>query len=346
MKSPSATTPLASDASPNLPSRGRLVFLAVLLPTFVAATNQAAFKLAAHPGMQLWLYPWMVLTTAALSYCVGRYLNPTWFRWLLFAWCLVLIDMLTMANSWGSYEGHVFSYVLLSAQINLLMFWAVVGPSKWQIRLPAALVGGALLLFLASALGEYWTSQGWYFSLLIAATVGGGVCVGLRQLGFRLRNEQQLTSRADGEPERTARQFGLRHMFVWATAIVPLLLAIRAIELSYFMPQLDSESIFAAALLAASIASVNLISIWCVLGSGRWFVRLGCLLIIPCLIAAGVGFYSKHLESLYGRWPNLPVLDAMISMNGHWHTWFWLSAALLAALLLFLRAQGYRLARH
>jgi hypothetical protein len=82
----------------NRASRLRLLVCAIVIPAAVAGTNQAVFELATNnPGLRDWLYPWMAFTTAVLSWCVGRYLSPAWLRWMVFAWSLALLDLLTIA---------------------------------------------------------------------------------------------------------------------------------------------------------------------------------------------------------------------------------------------------------
>jgi hypothetical protein len=90
---------------------------------------------------------------------------------------------------------------------------------------------------------------------------------------------------------------------------------------------------------------VNLIAIWTALGAGWPVLRLGMLLVVPSALAAPLVYYSIYLHRLYGNWPNVPILDAIIEMREYWFIWLWLDAALLTALLLFLRAAGYQLLR-
>jgi hypothetical protein len=102
---------------------------------------------------------------------------------------------------------------------------------------------------------------------------------------------------------------------------------------------------FAAVLLAITLATLNLVAIWAVLGAGWWPARLLGLLAIPLAIAAGLHFYGNYLFTKYGGLPNTPMIDSFIRMRTEWYAWLWVNAALLAAMLLFLRASGYQLAR-
>jgi hypothetical protein len=283
----------------------------------------------------------MAITAAAISWTAGRYLHPAWFRWLLFAWCLLLLDILMTASRIGDES----AYLLISAQVNLLTFWAILGPLSWQLRLPVVLVGSGAIFALCVIVSNYWTSQGWAFTMILAAIVGGALCIGLRLAGFRLHDSRNATCETDAADGRQAHQFGLRHMFLWATAAVPLLLVTRGVDLLFFIPWLDGESAFAAALLATSIATINLVAVWSVLGGGWLIARLASLVVVPAVIAAGITYYSNYLKSLYGMWANVPILDTFIDLRSRWHAWFFVSTALLAALLLFLRASGFLLVR-
>src|SRR2546423_14954458 len=83
-------------AMPSLPSLGRLFVFAVLVPAVVAASNQLLLAaIGTRHELAPWLYPWIAASTAALSWCTGRYLSPAWLRWIIFAWCLALLDLLT-----------------------------------------------------------------------------------------------------------------------------------------------------------------------------------------------------------------------------------------------------------
>src|SRR3954467_12158912 len=56
--------------STNLSDRRRIVVFAILLPASVAASDQLLFEqLHTSNALRSWLYPWMVFTTGALSWC-------------------------------------------------------------------------------------------------------------------------------------------------------------------------------------------------------------------------------------------------------------------------------------
>jgi hypothetical protein len=57
----------------------------------------------------------------------------------------------------------------------------------------------------------------------------------------------------------------------------------------------------------------------------------------------------NYLHSLYGArrgWSYRHLFGNIVQLRQTLPNWLWLDTALLAALLLFLRAKGYRLVRH
>jgi hypothetical protein len=56
----------------SLPSIGRLSIFAVVIPAAVAISNQLLFQLCSLEDLRVWLYPWMAISTAVLSWCTGR----------------------------------------------------------------------------------------------------------------------------------------------------------------------------------------------------------------------------------------------------------------------------------
>ncbi|HEX2475902.1 MAG TPA: hypothetical protein VHK01_14220 [Lacipirellulaceae bacterium] len=323
----------------------RLLIFAVLLPAVVAGTNQWIYDaIPTHDSLQTWLHPWMAFTTAVLSWCSGRHLLNAWIRWIVFAWCLVLLDLLTLAATQDNRIPDHFGYLLVSSQISLLVIWAVLGAVSWQWRLPAVLAVSPLVIGFSGAISGSWWGQAWNVTMIFATVAVALVSVWLRWRGFRLERPKAKAPSNDEIESMAANQFGIKHMLVWATAIVPLLLLLRGIDFLVLGGVQDLESAFAATAVASSLATVNLVAIWAVLGGGLPIVRIALLLVMPPLFATALVYYSKYIGAKYGpTWPNVPMLDAIYSMHDYWVVWLWSDAALLAALLLFLRACGYRL---
>jgi hypothetical protein len=332
-----------------LPATGRLITFAVLVPAFVAISNQVLLaRLKGIHDLRFWLYAWFAATAAVLSWCTGRYLSPTWLRWLVFAWCLAMLDVLTFLTCMDDHVERQFGYVLVSAQIALLVLWAILGPGAWQIRLPAvAAVTPLVMMFSGSFVG--WSrsyTRSWGVMMMFATVTMALLCGGLRYLRFSLHMlspEGAPEGAAEGSPgKRRVYQFGTRQMLIWLTVTGPLLLLIRNVDFGI-------QGLFPSTLLAISAATVNLIAIWAVLGGGHWLLRIGSLLGIPFLIAQGMMQYSAYVNAAAGnmRFNGMYGTTAWMigEMEDLWLAWLWLDAALLAALLVFLRARGYRLTR-
>jgi hypothetical protein len=163
-------------------------------------------------------------------------------------------------------------------------------------------------------------------------------------LGFSL---QPLSAEgADAASGRRPKyQFGTRHMLIWLTVAGPLLLFARSIDFARGM-------VFPSALLAVSLATVNLFAIWAILGGGNRILRFFTLLGVPTLIALGLELYSYHVNTMVANAVRLRrsssyqgIYWIIRDMDDLWIPWLWLDAVLLAALLLFVRAKDYRLMR-
>jgi hypothetical protein len=337
----------SKSASPFLSSPRQLLVFAVLIPAAVALSNQMLLiSSSTFPKLRLLVYPWMAASTAALSWCAGRYLSPAWLGGIVFIWCLALLDLLTITAGLAHRIQQEFGYVLVSAQISLLMLWAILGPGSWQLRLPAVAAFAPLaMIFSGSFIGTRRMAQTWNFMMLFTTLAVALLCAGLRYRGFALDRHLSAVTEASGQGHGHTYQFGTRHMLIWLTVTGPLLLFVRSIDFERGM-------VFPAALLAVSLATVNLLAIWAVLGGGNGALRLVSLALIPSLIALGLELYSNYVNTMVSTSVRLRRSSAyqgiywiIRDMDDLWVPWFWLNAALVAALLLFVRANGYRLLR-
>jgi hypothetical protein len=328
-------------AMPSLPSPRRLLVFAVLIPAVVATSNQWFFHLAGYQSARRWwLYPWMAFTAGVLSWCAGRYLHPAWFRWLVFGWCLALLNLLTIAACLSGPVPADFAFVLIASQISLLVIWSILADVGWQWRLPGLAAFGAAVVVLA---GNFltWRTRSWGILIVLSAVIVALVCFGLRLRGFMLR--KQGTGDVGPGRSTSAHQFGTKHMLIWAAAIGPVLIVARGMEFLIFR-ELDVAITFHSALLSLVIATLNLLAIWSVLGAGPWPLRVTALLLLPFLLSIVVERYAIFLRPGIGQtWT--PFSRMLQNMQGGWSSWFWLNAALLAALLLFVHENGYRLLR-
>ncbi len=136
-------------------------------------------------------------------------------------------------------------------------------------------------------------------------------------------------------------------MLAWSTAIVPLLLIARGVDL-LVLTKLQLNEIFPAVLLSVSLATITLVAIWVVLGAGHWYLRLPFMLLAPLLLPFVLEWCSSSMLIKYGASPRfrIAVVELYIEMAGSWFAWIWQGTALLAALYCFLRASGYRFVRN
>jgi hypothetical protein len=324
-----------------LPSRGRLLLFAVLLPATVATSNQALLQVAQQGHLQFWLYPWLALSAAALSWCSGKYVRPPWLAWLVFAWCVTLLDLITVAACLAGPVSRSTAFVLVAAQASVLAVWAMLANVNWQHRLPAALVAASILIAFAGI----WRYEEWSVLVCAAVFIVVIVCGILRWIGFRL-NPVATTALAKPDRELATHQFGTRHLLIWSAAIAPALLVARGIDYWMFAG-LAGKGTLPAALISLSVAVIALVVIWAVVGQGPWVLRVAMLVTVPPLLAFGLNAYTRYTirAPTFVGLPQGMVVNALWNMRNSWASWLGLFAALLAALLLFLRASAYRLER-
>ena len=230
---------------------------------------------------------------------------------------------------------------------------------NWQWRMPLGMVAAPALIVFASTFRPYWGEPDWNLLMIVTSLVILLVCSAIRLSRFALQPPADETSgRSDHHSLKTI-QFGLKHMLLWATALVPILLVMRGLDF-FVLKRLGTTDSFSFALVAMVMAAVNLIAIWSVLGQGHWTLRLAALLAVPYLLAVGTSMYLQYIEWTYrttwalgqrSRWAfSRAWYDSLVRTIADDReslvSWLCLDAALLAALLLFLRASGYRLSKN
>ena len=333
---------------PALPSPRRLLIFAVLLPGIVAATNQILIETLPGHWLRTCLYPAMAVSTAVISWCAGRYLQPAWLSWIVFAWSLALLDLLSIAVCLSGPIGDHFGYMMVTSQMCLVVVWTILGASSWQWRITVVLLATPALImfadvFMRSSYGR-WRAPHWVIVMLIATVVIAILCGSLRAAGFSLRMSSNSSIDARASPPDRIFQFGLRHMLVWSAALVPLLLVGRGIDLLMF-GRINTQGIFPVILVAASLAIINLTAIWAVLGNGPPLARIASLILVPAVFAYALHRLTLYFESINGGWPAFSMLWVLYEVKDEWTSWLMMDALLLAALLLFLRSKGYCLMR-
>jgi hypothetical protein len=321
--------------------------IALTLPTAIAAVdhltwmNWSAF--ASYETRQQLFFSWMVAKTALLAWFAGRMFGATLYGWLLLGWGIALIDVNTFRASIGSDDVAGLAYTSLSAQLGFLVLWSILATTAAAWRIAAGMVATAGIILHATSLYSGWSFESMPVTQALAAVVVAILCISLRLAGFRL----QHIARASELPESKLRevfQFGVKHMLIWTTALPPLLLVMKGIDWVVYR-RLGYVDVFPAALISACTALVTLATIWLILGQGNVTLRVAFTTF--AIFFAGLTMYAQSSKYLlvYGPWPNPPMIRMTVTIAGLWYVWFALVSGLLAAMLLFLRAAGYRLVR-
>jgi hypothetical protein len=176
-----------------------------------------------------------------------------------------------------------------------------------------------------------------------SAVVLAVVCLALRIKGYRLYQAAPAGDESQ-PPQREILQFGVKHMLIWTTALAPLLLVIQGIDRIVFR-RYKIVDLFPGVFICVLTAMVCLATIWLTLGKGNVAVR--ALIFVLSVVGSGVAMYvlSERLRPIYGNWPDPILINTTVALSRLWGVWFALVGGLLAAMLLFLRAADYRLAR-
>jgi hypothetical protein len=344
---PSEKSPLSGQSpfDEQLPQRDSLL-IALILTASIAATNQ--FLLRSPFGDSPYGYvAWLVFCTASLGWVAGSYVQPEWFSWTLFAWGCVLLDALTIASCLWSSEGSQVAYALVSAHLAALIFWSILGATRWQTRLPILLV---LIAAIASFSQLFYTGYGFFsrdwYQLLIFSVIALIVAFFvLRWLSFRV----EVLDRERDPSRRTMSksvQFSIRNLLIWSTALVPMLILSRTLDFRNVLGLGQSQLAIKNAVLAVSLMVVDVCLCWLILGTGRRSRRL--VFTASCLIALGYAnnvFGDLTVQSMPKYLSFLGSSFGSRKRDVDWVKWFALNASLLAAVILYFRASRYRLVR-
>ena len=339
----------------------RLLLVGVLMPAVFSAVdhwllNRLNYHASDIPTITLVMAAYVV-QVGLLGWLCGTLLENPWWRWGLYIWCWILIDLQLMsasvvATGWRGQE--MLPGSLFAAQVGLAMVWAILGTQHWAIRMPACAVLGAVL---ATPLSTGYRNL---FDLLVVQMIAlGGLCLLLRWRRFKL---QQVTpssgpaaagSAASGAESRLV-QFSIRHVLIWTTSLAVVLAILRAADLLTFDTLREfagAEFIFLASA-GLLIASVFVVAVWAAVGSGPAWLRIPLLLLSLFLFGMSVAFLSWNVE----RIRYYPGSDVSALWTSPWgwivfrdHCWraLWvaLAGSLLFASLLIHRAIGLRLVR-
>jgi hypothetical protein len=334
-------------AWPSLANWRRLVFAAVALPTAVVLVDWLTWL---QPGpffdrahRAAWFFfPWLAVKVSLLAWCSGRLLGPTLYGWIIFFWTQLLLDVQTLHASYGLF-GHdldSLAHTLVSAQIGFLAMWALLGKTAIGWRITSILLATTGILWQSQELFSNWRVEAIPVAQAISGAILMALCFVLRLAGFWV---QPIELQTTPSKKNELLQFGIKHMLIWSAALAPLLLLMRGIDMTVYR-QLGTTDIFPTSLVGLCTALVLMTTIWFSLGAGALVVRV--TLLACAVTGAGTAMFCHSIIwSTTRGWRQPPIIGLSVEMGKLWFAWFALSGALLAGMLLFLGACGYRLAK-
>jgi hypothetical protein len=350
--------------SPPLPL-ARLLLVGMLVPAVFSALDHwmlTRLQLNASDRAHLVLtMAVFVVQIGLLGWLCGRLIENPWWRWGLYVWGWVLVDVQLLAASvfaqgrgyWD--QSRLLPASLFAAQVSLALIWAILGTTPWPIRLPLCAVVG---LFLSAPLLE---SPGFIRDLFPVQMISlAALCLLLRWRGFSLQRIERSPARAEPSVQKKqllAAQFSIRHVLIWTTSLALVLGVLRALDLlslaalrTFF--EYDVIAVLTAGIL---ISAVFVIAVWAALGAGSVWLRLAVLfLAMPPMgaLLAVLNWYSFS-KRISGRgtielamlWTDSWVWQNFLDNYSALALWVYLAGSLLFASLLILRVLGYRLVR-
>jgi hypothetical protein len=347
----------------------RLVLIAAVLPAVIAAVNYALLawiQKSPQDLLAVWtIFGWYVLQVGIIGFAVGRGVERTWLRWVVFGWNFLFINLLAVLLVINPYLQSVSTErlmpraALIAGQLGLCVVWAFFGDTRWVLRWPAMILAVAGLFVLWLSFGTGWKRQMWTELLMLQVATLSVLCGGLRRFRYRLLmigHENQALS-ADDQRLRPL-QFGIKDVLIWTTVLATFLGVAKALDmLSWsYVAEFMQGAVVWKSILAATSAIVMVLALWVALGEGPWVVRYGAGLLISLLLGVALGGWSTAragpLDTLLNRSPLLGEfpqsyydLLRCYQIGYWWIGWLFLSGGLLAATLIILRVQGYRLVR-
>jgi hypothetical protein len=346
--------------TPRLPI-ARLAIVGVLVPAAFTAVDHwllsrmQYFPTDAHVIFTMGVF---VAQIGTLGWLCGRFLTQAAWRWGIYLWSWLLVDVQLLAASvfaesggWWSH-GRLLPGSLFAAQVGLAIVWGILGTTRWAIRIPACLVAATILAVPAANTYAYRAEQ--LVSIQMVALVA--LCLLLRWRRFRLENiatprEAPQSENARSASELAHSQFTIRHVLIWTTSLALVLGILRAFDLLSIqeLAPFFRERMVLQLTAGIVIAAVFVVAVWAALGAGPIWMRAPIL--VFALIAAGLGLvvasFRSHnsLAALEQLWMNPYSRSVVWQQDGWILSWTALAGSLLFASLLILRVIGYRLVR-
>lgn len=336
---------------------GRTIFVGVLVPAFFVWLNDrlhTQYSISDHFWISFQLLAACVVQVGIFGVLCGRLIEWPVLRWLIYGWCWLLVDIQFLSASWLS-DGNYYDdrYLLVNgmfgAQLGLITIWAILGTTRWVVRLPIAVVLITLLsLPMAAATQWYYWHGPLNYLFAIQTVTLAALCGVLRWRGYRLLSQEHTIV---ANNEQGTRQFGMRDVLVWTTAMAIALAVARAFELlsvRMFAGFMYNAWNWGTALTHGwLLAMVLIVALWAALGQGPAWLRWS-LLVVSSLSA---GFLGAYLQYFADNRPTGRFVVMQFSWDFFWEEYrsrvavFVLAASLLFATLLIVRVRGYRLQR-
>ncbi|MGI8977932.1 MAG: hypothetical protein ACR2FY_01775 [Pirellulaceae bacterium] len=336
----------------------RLVLCGVVLPAAVAVATYLAMRpLSAGLSSVLQstlVFAFFILEVGLVGAIVGNFLPHPLFRWMIYGWVMLLIDLLVCGHamvSSNSYVHHVLpAAALISAQIGLAVVWGVLGTGRWYWRIPPAVGLGAGMLWFWISWVTGWSGPLMTPVLVVQAIVLFLITAALWVRGYRL--EIPLPEKGNDAGSRRL-QFGIRDVLIWTTVMAILLGLMRGADMLEWKSISDHPSVFLMCSVAFLSAIVVVFSVWASLGKGHPLLRYGLLVVMLLVLGAGMGaacvygddWLQRRARGLLSYRGYDWDLHRWLEVGWWWIAWMFLSGGLLAASLLVFRAVGYRLVR-
>jgi hypothetical protein len=343
--------------------------LCVGLPSLVALGDYAILKQgiraqATTPEICL-QFLWYVVQVGVISYVVGRGVDQPVLRWVVFAWVLLLIDLITATMAAGaaprfgvvaSPPPHLPPAALFAGQIGLCIVWAFFGDGRWPWRLPAMVFLAVGIFWLWSVIvhASSYTARMWTELLVLQVMTLAALCGLLRLSRFHLKRIEPATaSVAAANSQQLHLQFNIKHVLIWTTALAMLLGIARGLDLLTWesAQQLARVGLLWKLTIAAASAMVIIVALWVALGQGYAAVRYLVGGIFAVAVGSGLAVWGLSnagaITPPAGRpWQRINwELKAWYEVGWWWLGWVFLSGGLLAGTLLILRTLDYRLVR-
>jgi hypothetical protein len=336
-------------------SRLRILIFALLVPIGIWAINHAiAFGLVRHHEFLLGFYVVFVAETAVIAWCVGRYMRHALLRCIVFLWCIAFIDVLFVLFQFTLHDDLCnVGYAFASAQLGLLIAWAVLGTQPLGWRIFAALSGATAVMLYVTALTtgfimmQSWMRNDWDTILTWQAIATLGLCATLRWRKFRILpiDDDGADGVASSEAGSERVQFSILNVLMWTLALAPIFAVARLVDWNAVeIPSVERWIQFAS--LAVLLSVPPLVAIWSGLGTGHVILRT----LLPLMFTAGAGALLAYATNQ--GWLQRIDIDMFRFGFGFgskpyvfWISWTVLAGFFYLAMLLILRATNHRLIR-